>query len=232
MANKGFFVPNSMSSSYVANDRLDSGALAWQSAENEIGLDKQLAYQALNTQYATTINNAYANYVNAQRGVQGSAMGQGYKEAYLQAQDQGLQQQVAQANTNAASIRQDLDKSENNAKGELQKAFETEVSNMDRTQRSLGEYLNYVKSLTSADGSQTFLNAEEMTMDLDNMYERLYGTGQQNFVDMNGQVGMSYLQWANSQLKDTAMDREWAQWLFGLGGYQKFQQASRAGINR
>ena len=77
-------------------------------AASEIGLNKQAAIQTLNKQYSTTINNAYTNYLAANRGVQGSNMGQGYKEAYIQKSQENLVANVAESNLNAAKVRADL----------------------------------------------------------------------------------------------------------------------------
>ena len=130
---KGFYVPNSISSSYIANKRNEEGSLAYQSMATEVGLQRQAALQDLSQQYASTIENAYAAYLAGQRGIAGSAMGQGYKEAYMQNQQQAMMQQVAETNATAAKARQELAAQEADVQEQIQKQFEEEYSDFVRT---------------------------------------------------------------------------------------------------
>jgi len=227
----GFFVPNSVSSSYVANKRNESGALEYESAAGEVGVGKQTALQQLGKQYSSAIEGGYAAYLAANRGVMGSNMGQGFKEEYLRLQQEGMQQNIAETNLGAANARQELDIQEAQIKGQIQKQFQTEVGYMDRMANSLNDYLGYVRSLTNSKGL-TYLNSDQMGKGLDQMYDILYNAQPQGYLDESGNLGMSYLQWLNAQLKETTADKEFGQWAFGLGGYNQFQEATRKGIQK
>ena len=72
---------------YVAGKRTEEGTPVYEAASGVLGMQKQAAIQNLEKNYATTIENAYASYLANQRGIETSAMGQGYKQAYLEAQD-------------------------------------------------------------------------------------------------------------------------------------------------
>lgn len=226
---KGFYVPNSISSSYVANKRNEQGSFQYDAAANAVGLEKQAALQTLGKNYATTIENAYSSYLSANRGVMGSNMGQGYKEAYLEAQQQELNAEIANANVNLANARAELNQQESEARAQIDKAFQQEVSNFDRVAKSMQDYLSYVKSLTSADGTSTYLPIEDYEKSVDDLYEVLFNAQPQGYLDAEGNMGQSFVQWVNSQLKDTSADTAWSQWLFGQGGYQEFLEAARRG---
>lgn len=213
----GFYVPGSVSSSYVASKRNEAGSLLYETAADEIGIQKQAAIQQLEKNYATTIENAYSSYLAANRGVQGSVMGQGYKELYKQLQQSQLQQNIAQANINLAEQRATLAEQEQAAQEQISKQFQTEVGYLDRVQKSFSDYLTYVKELTHAQTGETYLTSDEMQQSVDSMYEVLHNVMPQAYIDTSGNIGMSYEQWIKSQLKDTAEDTAWSQWLWSTG---------------
>jgi hypothetical protein len=228
---KGFFVPNSVSSNFVSNQRNVGGDYKYDTAINEVGLNQQAALQSLNKQYSTTINNAYTNYLAASRGVRGSNMGQGYKEAYIQLAQDNLMSEIAKTNLTAANARAQIGYEGSQQIGNISQQFETEVSNMDRAVKSMNDYLAYVKTLTGKDdASQTYLNKDQMNLSLDNLYEVLFNAQPQAYLDTEGNMGMSYIQWVQKNLKDTSADMAWSQWLFGQGGYNQFREATRKGI--
>ena len=146
----GFYVPGSASGSYVANKRDEEGTLLYEGAANEIGIQKQAAIQQLEKNYAATVENAYASYLAANRGVQGSQMGQGYKELYKQIQQQQLQQNIASTTSEFNKQVMNVEAQEESAKQQLQERFQQEVSYFDRLRQSLGNYFEYVKTLTDA----------------------------------------------------------------------------------
>lgn len=222
MAISGFYVPNSISSSYVASKRNSEGTRGYEGMANEVGMQKQAALQDLGQQYASTIENAYASYLAANRGVAGSQMGQGYKEAYMQMNQENMMAQVANANATAANARLELGNQEAAAQEQIQKQFQEEVSYFDRTAKSAGEYLEYLKTLTGQDGASTYLAPENFEKSVDELYDVVFGAQPQGYLDAEGNKGLSYLQWVNSNLKDNSTDNAWAQWLFGRGGYQEF----------
>lgn len=220
---RGFYVPDSVSSSYVANKRNESGGLMYEDASNQIGIEKQQAAQALEKNYAQTIDNAYSSYLAAGKNVLGSQMGQGYKEAYLQKQQELLQQGIAEANLNAANYRQQLNSQEADAQAQVMKAFQTEVGYFDRAAQSMNDYLGYVKSLTSQDGAQTYLGEEYADLGVDELYHVLFEAQPQGFVDVEGNAGMNFLDWTRSKLTTSSADEAYRQWLYGQGGYQELR---------
>lgn len=224
---KGFYVPNSISSSYVANKRNEEGSLGYQSMANEVGLQRQAALQDLGQQYATTIENAYAAYLAGNRGIMGSQMGQGYKEAYIKMNQENMMAQVANANATAAEARAELATQEADVQEQIQKQFEEEVSYFDRTAKSADEYLQYLKTLTGQDGTTTYLDPENYEKSIDEMYDVVFGAQPQGYLDAEGNKGLSYLQWVNQNLGETSADNAWAQWLFGRGGYQEFVKSTK-----
>lgn len=228
---KGFFVPNSVSSNFVSNQRNTGGDYKYDTAVNEVGLNQQAALQSLNKQYSTTINNAYTNYLAASRGVRGSNMGEGYKQAYMQKAQDDLAANVAETNLTAANARAQMGMEGLQQIGAIGKQFETEVGNMDRVAKSMTDYLGYLKTLTgSTDASQTYLNADQMGASVDNLYDTLFNAQPQAYLDAEGNMGMSYIQWVQANLKDTATDTAWSQWLFGQGGYNQFREATKKGV--
>ena len=108
MSMKGYYVPNRVSNEYVDSKRNEQGAYEYDTYLQDVGMNTQAAIQSLNKDYSTTINNAYSQYLNAKNTIASSNMGQGYKEAYLQNQQQALQQNVAQASLTAAETKQQI----------------------------------------------------------------------------------------------------------------------------
>ena len=224
---RGFYVPNSISSSYVANKRNEQGSLAYEALATKVGIEKQAALQDLSKQYASAIENAYASYLASQRSIAGSAMGQGYKEAYKAAQQQALIENIANTNMSAAQYRQELQASEEDAQQAIQEQFKAETANLDRVAKSASEYLDYLKTLTGQDGVSTYLTPEQSEQTIDQLYDVVFAAQPQGYLDAEGNKGLTYLQWVNNNLKDTEADNAWAQWLFGLGGYQDFINATK-----
>lgn len=232
----GFYVPGSVSSSYVANKRDEEGTLLYDGAANEIGIQKQAAIQQLEKNYAATVENAYASYLAANRGVQGSQMGQGYKELYKQIQQQQLQQNIANTTSEFNKQVMNIEAQEESAKQQIQERFQQEVSYLDRLQQSLGNYFEYVKSLTDADGNGYF-DPDELNQSVDSMYDIL-GTAQPigqydaegNYIgysDQDGKAGMTYSEWIANQIGTSDEDQAWYQWMIG-GGFNEFMNAPKS----
>lgn len=218
---KGFYIPAYGSGSYVASKRDEAGNLIYDSAVNEIGLSAQKGIQTLESNYAQAIENAYSSYLAANRGILGSQMGQGYKEAYLENQRQQFQQAIAQTNLSAAQARQELTNETISATDQIAQAFQTEVSNFDRVQRSMNDYLSYVKTLTSDDGASTYLSEEYANLGVDELYNVLFEAQPQGFKDVSGNTGMSFLEWIDSKLTTGETDEAYRNWLYNQGGYQE-----------
>lgn len=232
----GFYVPGSVSSSYVANKRDEEGTLLYEGAANEIGIQKQAAIQQLEKNYAATVENAYASYLAANRGVQGSQMGQGYKELYKQIQQQQLQQNLASTTSEFNKQAMNVEAQEESAKQQLQERFQQEVSYFDRLQQSLGNYFEYVKTLTDADGNGYF-DPYELNQSVDSMYDIL-GTAQPigqydaegNYIgysDQDGKAGMTYSEWIANQMGTSDEDQAWYQWMIS-GGFNEFMNAPKS----
>ena len=217
---KGFYVPGSQSSSYVASKRNEEGSFAYDAAAIGAGIQKQAALQDLSKQYESTIENAYASYLATQRGIDTSAMGQGYKEAYKEKQQQNLISNIAEANQNVATVRAQIENRASQSREALDKQFKTETANLDRVAATMNDYLTYVKGL-----SGSYLEDKPV----DELYEALYNYQPQGFTDEEGQAGLPYSEWIKNQLKDTADDKAWSQWLFYQGGLQDFMNAVRQG---
>ena len=224
----GFFVPNSVSDNYVSTKKDEGGSYIWDKATNETNLGKQVALQTVNKQYASTIDNAYSSYLSANRGLIGSNMGEGYKEAYSKIVQDQLAAQVEETNNNAASARSEIITDTNKTHTAIQDAFNTEVANMDRTYRYANDYLSYLKLLTNkTDGVSRYLTTDQESLTIDDMYDSVFQAQPRDYLDDNGNQALSYSEWVNSQLKDTESDTAWAQWLFSQGGLQQSVSAAK-----
>lgn len=232
----GFYVPGSVSGSYVANKRDEEGTLLYEGAANEIGIQKQAAIQQLEKNYAATVENAYASYLAANRGVQGSQMGQGYKELYKQIQQQQLQQNIASTTSEFNKQVMNVEAQEESAKQQIQERFQQEVSYFDRLQQSLSNYFEYVKTLTDKDGNGYF-DPYELNQSVDSMYDIL-GTAQPigqydaegnytGYSDQDGKAGMTYSEWIANQMGTSDEDQAWYQWMIS-GGFNEFMNAPKS----
>ena len=217
---------------FVADKRTDTGLKMYDEASGEIGLQKQQALQNLRQSYASTIDNAYASYLASQRNINASAMGEGYKQAYLEAQDQALQQQIAQTNLSAAQSAQEIATQSAEAQSKLQEAYNAEVTNIDKVGASMSKYLEYVKSLRgrTKDGQpddtvKAFTDYEEK-LSVDDLYERLTNLNPKDLY-YGDEQGKSYAEWINSEIGENAnaTDANWRDWLLYGGGYQDFKDA-------
>ena len=221
---RGFSVPGSRSGSYVASKRDEEGSFGYDKAAIELGIQKQTALQNLSETYAQTIDNAYASYLANQRNIMASAMGQGYKQAYLQGQEEVLSEASKQAAQTAASARAQFAQEETEARAAIQQQYETEVSNIDRALNSMDNYFEYLKGLSAENSTwQALFDLDASTTDIEldtEMYERLLQVQPRTFKDVEGQAGKSYMEWMTSQLKDTSVDRAYSQWLYG-GGWEE-----------
>lgn len=230
---RGFFVPNSVSDNFVANKKTGEGAYLWDTATQEVDLGKQAALQTVNKQYSTTIGQAYSSYLLANRGLKGSNMGEGYKEAYSQVIQKQLSDQVAEVNMTAANARQELGQNANGMKDIIAKAYETETANMDRVFNSASDYLAYLKSLTgSVDITKKYLTPDQEVLSIDDMYETVWQAQPKDYLDAQGNLGMSYVEWVNANLKNNDADLQWSRWLFGSGGLEQAKTATKKGIKK
>ena len=238
----GFYVPDSLGQSYVANKKNDQGEYKYESMTDEALIQRQSAMQELNKQYSQTIDNAYASYLAANNNLNAAAMGQGYKELYKQMQQNELTSNIDQISAQAAEARAQIDANTTEQLAAIQKAQSTEVSNFDRLARDFDSYLGYVRNLTKTDGENTtswlsdttgYTEDEVKDLTVDQLYDILSQTGQDAYKDAQGNVGLSFLQWHRDQLKDTASDNAYRQWVYdyndsGKTGYQEFLDAPKS----
>jgi DNA-directed RNA polymerase subunit F len=217
----GYYVPSSRSKSYVESKRNEEGSLGYLSASQELDMQKQSALQNLEKNYASTIENAYASYLSNQRGLNASAMGQGYKELYQQMNEQQLLSNVAQSNMNLANTRQEISANIQEAQSNLEAQKNQEISNLNRAQGAMVQYLQYVKSLTNEAG-ESLLNEEQQKMEIDDLYETLLDLSPKTFKDTEGADALGFTDWATSQLKGTEEDTAFGDWLVG-GGLADFR---------
>ena len=224
MALTNTYIPSSMSKSYVENKRTPEGTRGYLQAEQELDIQKQSALQNLEQQYASTIENAYASYLQNQRSIGMSQMGEGYKQLYRQQQEQQLASNIAQTNLSASQARQELGLQTEEAKAQLELTKQTEISNLNRVQNTMQQYLNYVKDLSS-ETQESVLTPEQQEMYIDDLYETLYsGLPLKGFTDKSGNVALSYAEWVRSNLTGSEADTAWGDWLFS-GGLQDFMTA-------
>lgn len=232
----GFYVPGSVSSSYVANKRNEEGSLVYEDLQSKVGLQKQAALQQLDKAYSQTIENAYSAYLSSNKAVAGSSMGQGYKDLYKQIQEQQLMSNVLTTTQEVANQRASLEQQEAQAQAQIQEAFQTEVGYFDRLQQSFAEYFDYAKTLTDTDGNGYF-DEYELNQSVDSMYDilsRAQPVGSYDdkgnyvgYTDTEGRTGMTYSEWIASQMGTSEEDKAWYQWFLG-GGLNEFLSAPKS----
>lgn len=230
---KGFFVPGTTSQNYVSNKKNAEGDYQYDKAYRETGLAQQSALNTINKNYASTIENAYSSYLSANRSIRGGGMGMGYKEAYLAQLQEGLDADIAETNRNTKNVRMELGANVAQQMSGISDAFNTEVSYMDRIASGANSYLGYLKTLTHKDNmEQTYLQGEDLEASIDTMYDKIFSADigtMKSYMDAQGNAAMGYLDWMNSQFKDTEADRAFSKWYYG-GGLQQFKNATKKGI--
>lgn len=217
MAITNYYVPSSMSKSYVETKRTPEGTRGYLQAEQELDIQKQGALQNLEQQYASTIENAYASYLQNQRNINMSQMGEGYKQLYREMQEQELASNIAQTNLSASQARQELGLQTEEAKAQLEQMKQTEISNLNRVQNTMQQYLDYVKSMQETEGLQ-LLTKEQQNMYVDDLYEVLFD------LPVADTPVSRYSDWVRSNLTGSKEDVAWGDWLFS-GGLQDFLNA-------
>lgn len=237
----GYYLPNKIANTYIASRRDESGALAYESAMQDVGIETQAAIQSLNKSYSSVINDAYTNYLNSKRNITSSNLGQGYKEAYLEQEEQTLQKNIAQADINAAETKQDILKQQLQSEAAIGEAFQTEVLNMEKVGQQLSNYMNYLKNVSTdiitdeGSSSQSYYDAIIKGKDLsdfaakntvlaEDLYDELYNAAPKGYTDEEGQAALNWEDWLSGQIK-TQADQDWYDWYVGRGGYEMFQEA-------
>lgn len=215
----GFYMPASQSYGYTREQRDEQGSNLYDKAIINTGIEKQKALQNLQQNYDATINNAYASYLANQRSINESAMGEGYKNLYMQAQQQALQQQLSQVGQSVAETRQQLESSVSEQQDAINQQFTQNTANMDRIAASMNDYLSYVNSLQDKDHNYIYKNTTQGLS-----AEQLYGT-LTNLTPTDAEGGMKYTEWVrNNYLQDNTADNDWFNWLMS-GGWNNWQNA-------
>lgn len=225
-----FYVPKSMSEGYVENKRDESGNKIYDTAEKEVGIQRQAALQELGQQYGQTINKAYDSYLANQRAINKSNLFQGYKDLYKEAQDEALMQEVAQTNLNAASARQTINENASAALSDIQKAKDAETNYLNKVQSTMTQYYDYLKQLEAPELFKQFdlyVNPNDENKEfkaIDDVYETLYKIQPRGYLDMNSNAAMSYAEWVKANLSGSSEDQAWGDWAF-QGGINDFMKS-------
>lgn len=239
----GYFLPNKIANEYVASKRNEEGAYEYDTYLQDVGMQTQAAIQSLNKSYSDTINNAYSQYLNSKRTILNSNMIQGAKEAYLQNQQEALQQNIAQASLTSAETKQQILQQAYEQQNAIGKTFQNEVTNMEQVGTMLSGYMEYLKGVTNKSGSSYYdaiisgkgLSdyAKDNKIYAEDLYDELYnaqpGLKDNMYTDEEGNVALGWTDWLNTQIK-TDKQQSWYDWYMGAGGYEQFQDAYKKGI--
>lgn len=239
----GYFLPNKIANEYVASKRNEEGAYEYDTYLQDVGMQTQAAIQSLNKSYSDTINNAYSQYLNSKRTILNSNMIQGAKEAYLQNQQEALQQNIAQASLTSAETKQQILQQAYEQQNAIGKTFQNEVTNMEQVGTMLSGYMEYLKGVTNKSGSSYYdaiisgkgLSdyAKDNRIYAEDLYDELYNAQpnlpDNKYTDEEGNVALGWTDWLNTQIK-TDKQQSWYDWYMGAGGYEQFQDAYKKGI--
>lgn len=234
-----YFLPNKIANSYVASKRTGTGEYMYDSALQDIGIETQAAIQSLNKSYSNVINDAYTNYLNSKRSIMSSNLGQGYKEAYIEKQQEALQETTAQASLSAAETKQQLLQQQYESQDTVGKAFQTEVLNMEQVGTQLTNYMEYLKNVYGEAGTSYYediISGKGLT-DLDtkvglkaeDIYDLLYNAQPKGYSTEGGEAAMGWMDWLKTQIK-TEKEQSWYDWYVDEDGYEQFQDAYKKGI--
>jgi len=229
----GYYIPSSFSANYVSNKKNEDGTYQYDSAVNKAGIDAQRNMQQLNKQYNVTINNAYAQNLLANRGLQASALGQGFKDAYAQNLQANLANQMNEFNLSVQDTKQQIFQSLAQDLTQIGQAQQQEVGNMRRMAQSLEQYHGYLKTLRSESGT---LYAEDQKFDLDGEFEQnyqhLFGANKgtvAGYRDENASPGLSLEDWLRQTSGTSEADTAWLDWVYGTG-YNQYKDFIKNGI--
>lgn len=224
----GYYVPSSYSANYVANKKDNDGTYVYDSAINRAGIDAQRNLQQLNKQYNMTINNAYAQSLLANRGLQASSLGTGYKQAFAQNLQKSMEQEVAQVGLSVQDAKQSIFERLGQDLSGIASIQQGEVDNMRRMASSLEKYHDYLKTLTAPSSyleDQGFKVGDEFTFE-DN-YDKIFSTQKgiiSAYLDEQALPGLSWEDWLRQNSGNTDKDTAWLDWVYtsGLNQYKDF----------
>lgn len=228
-ATSGFYIPQNLAKSFVLNQYKEDGTPKYNidSSGNiyspEAAMNAQRAIQSLNSSYSDTINNAYSQYLNSKRGIMASDMGEGFKQAYLQQQEQALRDHQVQTAMTASEARQTILGEVAEANAAVAKNYEQEVGNINTLAANVDRYRTYVNSLVHKDDSKlSFLSDYEKTLSTEHLYDILLNMQPGDYIDNKSAAGLSFMDWMKNQVS-TDSDQQWFNWLT-TGGYEQFKQ--------
>lgn len=221
MANTGFYTLGSRSASFVDNKRNEDGTFEYENASNAIGIERQRALQDLSKNYNKTINNAYASYLAGQQKIANSNMGLGFKEQYMNMQQEATTAQIAEANLSAAKVRQEINESANEAQQQVNITRQQEIANLDRALTMMNDYREYVNSLEDRSGKSMY-DDEQLDWDIKYLYNDLFNMDPKDYYEdrKNDIRGKSYAEWLRDNLSDSDNDLNFGNWLYYGGGLQ------------
>ncbi len=232
----GYYVPSSFSANYVANKKNADGTYTYDSAINRVGIDTQRNLQQLNKQYNVTINNAYAQQLMANRGLRASALGTGYKQAYVQQLQASLNQEVEQVSLSVAETKQNIFNNLTQNLNQVAAAQQQEIDNMRRMASSLEQYNTYLQGLTTLEGNTYTTDFGFREGSFEENYDKLFDQEINNsgilskYVDENNNVGLSFEDWLRQRSGTSSQDTSWLDWVYN-GGYTQYRDFVTDKIN-
>jgi len=237
----GFYVPDTLSDSFVTSKRTQEGNYAYEEQKNKVGVMEQKALQDLGESYSETINNAYSSYLANQRAILGSSMGEGFKQEYLQRQQENLMEDIANSNLSLAKARSEIEGEAESARSQIESQRLGEIEYLDRAIGSMENYMNYLDSATAVikdevgnDVTRTYLESatgltqkEYNQFNVDEFYDLLLDAQPRDYSVGGDETNkaMSYYEWMRTQMKDTQADRDFEKWFYGAGGYEELKDA-------
>ena len=227
----GYYVPSAFSANYVANKKNEDGTYTYDSAVNRAGIDTQRNLQQLNKQYNVTINNAYSQHLLANRGLQASALGTGYKEAFAQKLQASTNEQISQASLSAQDTKNSIFEALGKSLAQIGAAQQQDVNNMRRMASGLEQYQNYLATLTKADGGTNYVDDQQFKVgdqySFEDNYDKLLGTQKgvtSHYIDRYNNAGLSWEDWFRQNSGTSDEDTAWLDWLYssGVNQYKDF----------
>ena len=231
-----YYLPNKAANSYIESKKTEEGTRLYDTALQDVGIETQAAIQSLNKSYSNVINDAYTNYLNSKRSIMSSNLGQGYKEAYLQNQQQAFQEASNQATLSAAETKQQILQQAYEQQNAIGEAFQSEVINMEKVGDYLSKYMEDLKNVTNESGSyyDAIISGKGLTdykgeITAEDLYDELYNAQPEGYKYEDDKEALNWRDWLKTQIK-TDKEQTWYDWYIGAGGYEQFQDAYEKGI--
>jgi hypothetical protein len=225
----GYYVPSSFSANYINNKKSEDGTYVYDQAINEAGIGAQRSLQQLNKQYNVTINNAYSQHLLANKGLQASNIGTGYKEAFTQQLQNAAAENLQQTATSVQNVKQDIFSQLGSNLQQINTSKLQEINNMRRMASSLEQYHNYLQPLTKGIGGSKYTEDNKFKVGnewtFEDNYNQLFDTQKGivgNYVDEENNVGLSWEDWLRKNSGNSATDTAWLDWVYG-GGADQFK---------